>query len=107
MSSSPESSTGATRIRAPVRSQSCCQGTILEWCSISVSTISESATMRASMQRATRLIDSVAPRVNTISFEEAALSHSRVRSRAPSNAAVAMSERACTPRCTFACISTS
>ena len=35
-SSSPRSSIGATRRRAPLSSQSSCQGTMLEWCSIAV-----------------------------------------------------------------------
>jgi hypothetical protein len=47
------------------------------------------------------LIDSVVPRVKTISAVEAALMKRRTFSRAPSNAAVERSESACTPRCTF------
>ncbi len=40
MSSRPVSpSTGTQSISAPTRSASCCQGTMLEWCSISVRTI--------------------------------------------------------------------
>ena len=59
----PRASTGAQSISAPDRSASCCQGTMFEWCSISVSTIRSPAPTLASPQaRATRLIASVALR---------------------------------------------
>ena len=63
MSSRPSSSTGTQSISAPTRSASCCQGTMLEWCSISVSTMrSPSPTLASPQARATRLIASVALR---------------------------------------------
>ena len=66
---SPLSSTGATRSLAPVAAQSCCQGTMLAWCSSQVTTISSpSRTLRRPQLCATRLIPSVAPRTNTISL---------------------------------------
>ena len=51
-----------------MRSQSICHGTRLEWCSISVTTIrSPARTFAPPHEYATRLIASVALRVNTVS----------------------------------------
>ena len=51
---------------------------------------------------ATRLMPSVALRVNTISWRWAALKNAATSTRAPSNAAVARSDSRCTPRWTLA-----
>ncbi len=56
------------RRRAPVAWAASCQGTMLEWCSISVITISSPGRRNLRPQAAaTRLIASVVLRVNTIS----------------------------------------
>ena len=85
MSSSPSSSIGAQSISAPTRSASCCQGTMLEWCSISVRTMRSPAPTLASPQaRATRLIASVALRTKSTSRRSPAPMWSATVARAPS-----------------------
>ena len=85
MSSEPSSVTRTQSISAPVRSASCCQGTMFEWCSISVSTIRSPALTFASPQaRATRLIASVALRTKITSRRSAAPRWSATVARAPS-----------------------
>ena len=69
-SSEPSSRIGATTSRAPVRSHSSCQGTMFEWCSSAVISTSSPAARRWPKLAATRLIDSVVPRVKTISAIE-------------------------------------
>jgi hypothetical protein len=81
----PRSSTGATRRRAPVSDASCCQGTMLAWCSSQLITISSpAATLRRPQLLATRLMASVAPRVKTMSLGEGAFKKRRTLSRAAS-----------------------
>ena len=59
----PRSSTGATRRRAPVSSQSRYQGTMFAWCSSQVMTISSPLpTFFRPQAWATRLMASVPPR---------------------------------------------
>jgi hypothetical protein len=72
--------------RAPASSATICQGTMLEWCSSSVTRISSPGRQaRPEEARATRLIASVAPRTKTISSAEAApRKRGRAASRAPS-----------------------
>ena len=83
--SSPRSSTGATTSFAPVASQTICQGTMLEWCSISVSSTSSPAARRGrAKHQATRLSPSVALRVNTTSDGSGAPRKRATRSRAAS-----------------------
>ena len=66
MSSSPPGVTGAKRTVAPVTSATICQGTMFEWCSISVtSTSSPGFSSRAPQAQATRLIASLAFLANT------------------------------------------
>ena len=89
-SSSPVSVTGAATTRAPVASATSCQGTMLAWCSISVIRISSPGCSRGRRKlAATRLIASVALRVNTISRQSAALMKRWTLRRAASSAAVA------------------
>ncbi len=74
-----------TRSFAPVRSQRSCHGTMFEWCSIPVIRISSPAFTNAWPKLvARRLIDSVVPRVKTISRVERAFTNRRTVSRAPS-----------------------
>lgn len=92
---------------APVRCESSCHGTMLEWCSISVMTISASASTRygSSAQPsmlATRLSDSEAFLVKITSSRLGALTKAATLSRAPSYSAVASSASTCTPRWTLA-----
>jgi len=69
----PSSSTGMTRIFAPFSAASCCQGTMLAWCSRMETTISSPAPMFWRPQLwATRLMASVAPRTKMISLAEGA-----------------------------------
>ena len=69
-----------------------CHGTRFAWCSISVSTITSPRPMFLRPQAyATRLIDSVALRVQTISCGSLTLSSLATLTRAPSYAAVARS----------------
>ncbi len=64
---------GTTLSLAPVASQSICQGTMLEWCSIPVMRISSPGSIRGRTKlEATRLTASVVPRVKTISRLSAA-----------------------------------
>mmetsp|Transcript_975 Transcript_975/g.2694 ORF Transcript_975/g.2694 Transcript_975/m.2694 type:complete len:201 (+) Transcript_975:571-1173(+) len=88
---------------APVRCARSCQGTMLAWCSTSLTTISSPGpTLSRPHECATRLMASVAPRVKTISRRDAALTNCATLSRAPSYASVARTERAWAPRCTLA-----
>ena len=81
----PLSSTGATLRIAPVSWQSCCQGTILAWCSRCEITISSPAPMCFLPHvLATKLIASVVPRTNTTWSTDGALIKRRTVSRAPS-----------------------
>ena len=50
IASRPSSVIGSQRMTAPVRTAACCQGTIFEWCSISVSRISSPGHRLASPQ---------------------------------------------------------
>ena len=103
MSSAPLSWIGATRSRAPVCRQTSCHGTMFEWCSMVVMTISSPGPRRGRAQLcATRFSPSVAPRTKTISRRSAALRNALTVSRAPSQAFVARSLSACSPRWTFA-----
>ena len=82
---SPASVNGTTFRVAPVRSHSICQGTMLEWCSMPVMTISSPAfTTLPPKLLATRLMLSVVLRVKTISWTLAAFRKARTFSRAPS-----------------------
>ncbi len=82
--------TGRNASRAPVRSASNCQGTMLLWCSISVSRRTSPARRYLAPQDwATRLMPSVAPRVKTISSALRAWIKAAARARAASKAAVA------------------
>jgi hypothetical protein len=98
---------------APVRSQSNCHGTMLEWCSISEMTISSPGPSRNlgslaaeveafEMEYATRLIASVAFLVNTTSSGVTAPMNAATLARAPSYAAVASVPTVCTDRDTLA-----
>ena len=85
MSTWPESSTGITRIFAPLAAASCCQGTMLAWCSRWETMISSpSPTCCQPQLLATRLMASVVPRTKMTSFTSGALMKRRTRSRAPS-----------------------
>ena len=92
----PLSSTGATRRRAPVAWQSCCQGTMLAWCSSQVIRISSPGpTFARPHAWATRLIASVVPRTNTISSLQEACRKRATFSRASSYASVARAAISC------------
>jgi hypothetical protein len=81
-SSAPSGPTGTTRSTAPVRWATTCQGTMLEWCSATVSTISSPACRVVPPQAwATRLIPAVVPWVNTISSADRAFRNRRTTSR--------------------------
>mmetsp|Transcript_33012 Transcript_33012/g.77443 ORF Transcript_33012/g.77443 Transcript_33012/m.77443 type:complete len:212 (-) Transcript_33012:52-687(-) len=81
----PVSSTGITRRCAPLRAASCCQGTMLAWCSRWETTISSPAPTCCSPQvLATRLIASVAPRTKMTSSAERALTNCATVLRAAS-----------------------
>ena len=97
---------------APVRSHSCCQGTMFAWCSARVHTMrSPGPTRRAAdseppipcdacpMDRATRLMASVAFFVHTISVGDTPTNEARVP-LALSKASVASSPSRCVPRWT-------
>ena len=72
--SSPSSVIGSTFRCAPFSSQMSCQGTMFEWCSISVMSTSSPLPMFARPNVcATRLIASVVPRTKMISREFGAL----------------------------------
>jgi hypothetical protein len=80
-----------------------CQGTTFAWCSMCDSTIASPAPRLARAQvYATRLIASVALRVNTTSSDRRALMKRATLRRASSNAAVASSAMEYTPRWMFA-----
>ena len=85
-SRSPSSPVTGRYLRvAPVRFATSCQGTRLLWCSISVSRMTSPFPRFAPPQlAATRLIDSVVPRVKMISSGAAALTNVATRARAPS-----------------------
>ena len=101
--SSPRSSIGMLRKLAPVRCAMYCQGTKFEWCSSSVmTTTSPGPRLSRPHAYATRLIASVALRVNTISFSDGALRRPATVRRAPSKPSVARSASRYTPRWTFA-----
>ena len=92
---------------APVRCASSCHGTMLEWCSISVVTISSPGRISRSPTAlrkvlATRLSASLAFFVNTISSRDGALTNAATLSRAPSKAAVASAPSWCMARATLA-----
>ncbi len=80
----PSGSDVNQRSVAPVRSASCCQGTRLAWCSISVMRISSPGLSEAVRPKATRLIASVALLVNTISSGDAAPRNEATFARVPS-----------------------
>ena len=77
---------------APVTAAVICHGTMFEWCSISVIRISSPSRRNFRPQPcATRFIDSVAPRVNTIVSGLGAPKNAASFARAPSNSSVASS----------------
>ena len=81
----PESSTGITRSLAPLAAASCCQGTMLAWCSRWLTMISSPSPMCCAPQLlATRLMASVVPRTKITSFTSGALMNCFTRWRAPS-----------------------
>mmetsp|Transcript_8157 Transcript_8157/g.25181 ORF Transcript_8157/g.25181 Transcript_8157/m.25181 type:complete len:236 (+) Transcript_8157:557-1264(+) len=86
----------------PFRSASICQGTMLAWCSKTVSTISSPSQSVSPKECARRFIASVAPFVNTISDGARAFTSLATFSRASSYASVARVASACAPRCTLA-----
>ena len=90
-----------------MRAASSCHGTMFEWCSISVSTISSPSRRFASPQaRAIRLMDSVVFRVNTMSSAFAAPMWRAAFSRTPSYASVASTASVWMPRWMLAfCVS--
>ncbi len=81
-SSAPSSVIGAKRSTAPFRSRRKCQGTMFEWCSISVSTISSPAAICGARPDATMLIACVPPLVKTISPGSSALTKRATVARA-------------------------
>mmetsp|Transcript_55062 Transcript_55062/g.154908 ORF Transcript_55062/g.154908 Transcript_55062/m.154908 type:complete len:223 (-) Transcript_55062:153-821(-) len=98
----PELVTPTNRSLAPTSAASCCHGTRLEWCSMTVSRISSPALIFALAQvRATKLMASVAFRVNTTSAGSPAPMKLATFARAPSKASVERIARVCMPRCTL------
>ncbi len=91
-SSCPSSVSGMKRSVAPVTAAVICHGTMLEWCSMSVSSTSSPSCRNFRPQPcATRFMDSVVPRVNTM-FSGPGAPKNRARfARAPSNSSVASS----------------
>ena len=82
---SPSSSMGTDRRRAPFSSHSICQGTMFEWCSSpDTSTSSPARIFVRPNVEATRLMASVVPRVKMISRVEAALRKAWTFARAAS-----------------------
>ena len=76
---------GITRSTMPRSSRSICHGTMFEWCSISEMTTSSPGASRARAHPcATRLIDSVVPRVKMTSRADAPPMSARTFSRTPS-----------------------
>ena len=101
-SSAPSSPIGRYLNLAPVSAATFCHGTRLLWCSISVTTISSPGpTLPRGHEWATRLMASVALRVQMISSGDSALMKRATLARASSNRSVASMLRACTPLCTF------
>ena len=96
MSSSCVSGVNSTNFRtAPVLAATSCQGTIFEWCSATDKiTSSPGCSVLNPHVFATKLIASVAPRVNTISSGVDALIKLANFCRASSYADVALAERA-------------
>ncbi len=89
-SSSPSSLKGITFNTAPFSSQTTCQGTRLEWCSISeMITSSPASRLGLANECAIRFTASVAPFVNIISRVSSALIHSLTVFLAFSKASVA------------------
>ena len=73
MRSSPRSFMGITRSLAPFSSQSICQGTMLEWCSMAEMMISSPAlTFCRPQELLTRLMPSVVPRTKISSIFDCA-----------------------------------
>ena len=67
---------GTTRSRAPVCSQTICQGTMFEWCSIQETSTSSPGSRKVRPQAcATRLMLSVQPLVRITSRASAALTN--------------------------------
>ena len=100
--SSPRSLIGATLSTRPSSSRSICHGTMLEWCSMWVMRTSSPAFSPGRTKLwATRLMDSVAPRVKMISRASAAFRKRWTLTRAVSYARVATSLRWWTPRWMF------
>ena len=94
--------TSNQRSVAPVRSASICHGTMLEWCSITETTISSPGRSRAPRVCAQRLRASEAFLVKTTSSERAAPMKFASVARAPSNASVASPPSRCMARATLA-----
>ena len=81
----PLLSTGATFRMAPFSAASCCQGTMLAWCSSQVMTISSpSLTLRPPHALAMRLMPSVVPRTKMMLSGDGALMNARTLERAAS-----------------------
>ena len=99
-SSWPSSVSPNQRSVAPVRSQTSCHGTMLEWCSISVMTTSSPGP--SSIVRASRLSASVAFLVKITSSRDGALRNAATLSRAPSNASVDSAPSWCMARAMLA-----
>ncbi len=99
-SHSPESVTGMTSSFAPVLWQSICHGTMFEWCSSADMRIRSPALIFPENVReeAIRLMLSVVPDVNMISWLDVAFRFLAMFSRAASCAAVASLERWWAPR---------
>ena len=77
---------------------SSCHGTMLEWCSMTVTIISSPLQSESPNDDATKFIPSVVPRVKIISSVEPALMNSLTLLRASSTRSVASCESVCTPR---------
>jgi hypothetical protein len=93
---------GTPTTRAPVRAATSCQGTRLAWCSATLTRMTSPGFKLAPPHAAaTKLIPSVAPRVNTSSEGDPAPMNAATFARAASYAVVARAARACTPRCTL------
>ena len=102
-SSVPSAVTGIQRSSTPFSAASMCHGTMLAWCSSSVSTTaSPSPRLARPHVLATRLMASVAFLANTTSALLGALMNAFTLSRAPSRPAVASLASWYEPRCTFA-----
>ncbi|MEY4010089.1 MAG: hypothetical protein RLZZ93_781 [Actinomycetota bacterium] len=94
VSSSPSAVSGTQRISNPFSAASICQGTMLAWCSMWVSTTASPARRLAPPQlRATRLSASVAFFVNTISLTDRAFTKRATLARADSKRSVASAAR--------------